>query len=253
MDFSEYRHTIEHYLTRKNPKFDVSTLDLNKVFEAYISDVSPRTYISTMGISMNESMDSKFNKYLSRVISLVKKSGYTIEKMPRGKLGLTFKHSRYAAQRVDLTKEANITKVRERVAKLNFLTEEYIDQMNAYALAKVTDNDINEYVMNLFVDDRMHDLIRQNNYNYDVEEVSTRTKNLVESFNNVLHSDNMGQDFARGTKLWLFNGTTLFTSNFASYGSAKDTEAVRAEKKFNSMLNGTANKRIQKAIQLLAV
>lgn len=83
MDFSEYRHTIEHYLTRKNPKFDVSTLDLNKVFEAYISDVSPRTYISTMGVSMNESMDSKFNKYLSRVISLVKKSGYTIEKMPK--------------------------------------------------------------------------------------------------------------------------------------------------------------------------
>ena len=91
------------------------------------------------------------------------------------KLGLTFKHSRYAAQRVDLTKEANITKVRERVAKLNFLTEEYIDQMNAYRLAKVTDKDINEYVMNLFVDDKMHDLIRQNNYNYDIEEVSTRT------------------------------------------------------------------------------
>ena len=170
------------------------------------------------------------------------------------KLGLTFKHSRYAAQRVDLTKEANITKVRERVAKLNFLTEEYIGQMNAYALAKVTDNDINEYVMNLFVDDdKMKALVRENNYNYGIEEVSTRTKNLVESFNNVLHSDNMGQDFARGTKLWLFNGTTLFTSNFASYGSAKDTETVRAEKKFNSMLNGTANKRIQKAMELLAV
>lgn len=83
MDFSEYRHTIEHYLERKNPKFDVSTLDLNKVFEAYISDVSPRTYIGTMGSMMNESMDVKFNKYLSRVIALVKKSGYTIQSMPR--------------------------------------------------------------------------------------------------------------------------------------------------------------------------
>ena len=169
------------------------------------------------------------------------------------KLGLNFKHSRYAAQRVDLSREANIEKVRERVARLNLFTQEYIDQMNSYALAKVTDKDINEYIMNLFVDDdKMKALVRENNYNFDIEEVSTRTKNVIDTFKNVLNSDNMGQDFARGTKLWLFNGTTLFTSNFASYGSAKDTEAVRAEKKFNSMLNGTANKRIQKAMELLA-
>ena len=169
------------------------------------------------------------------------------------KLGLNFKHSRYAAQRVDLSREANIEKVRERVARLNLFTQEYIDQMNSYALAKVTDKDINEYIMNLFVDDdKMKALVRENNYSFDIEEVSTRTKNVIDTFKNVLNSDNMGQDFARGTKLWLFNGTTLFTSNFASYGSAKDTEAVRAEKKFNSMLNGTANKRIQKAMELLA-
>ena len=167
-------------------------------------------------------------------------------------LGLNFKHSRYAAQRVDLTREANITKVRERVARLNLFTQEYIDQMNSYRLAKVTDKDINEYVMNLFVDEKMHELLRQNNYNFDIEEVSTRTKNVIDAFKNVLNSDDMGQDFARGTKLWLFNGTTMFTSNFAGYGSAKDTEAVRAEKKFNSMLNGTANKRIEKAFALLA-
>ena len=170
------------------------------------------------------------------------------------KLGLNFKHSRYAAQRVDLSREANITKVRERVARLNLFTQEYIDQMNSYALAKVTDKDINEYVMNLFVDDdKMKALVRENNYNFDIEEVSTRTKNVIDTFKNVLNSDNMGQDFARGTKLWLFNGTTNFISNFASYGNAKkDNEATIATKRFNSMLNGTANKRMEKAFALLA-
>ena len=170
------------------------------------------------------------------------------------KLGLNFKHSRYAAQRVDLSREANIEKVRERVARLNLFTQEYIDQMNSYALAKVTDKDINEYIMNLFVDDdKMKALVREHNYNFDIEEVSTRTKNVIDTFKNVLNSDNMGQDFARGTKLWLFNGTTLFTSNFASYGNAKkDNEATIANKRFNSMLNGTANKRIEKAFALLA-
>lgn len=170
------------------------------------------------------------------------------------KLGLNFKHSRYAAQRVDLSREANITKVRERVARLNLFAQEYIDQMNSYALAKVTDKDINEYIMNLFVDDKMHDLVRQNNYDFDIEEISTRTKNVIDTFRNILNSDDMGQDFARGTKLQLFNTTTNFNSNFASYGNAKkDNEATIATKRFNSMLNGTANKRMEKAFALLAV
>ena len=168
------------------------------------------------------------------------------------KLGLNFKHSRYAAQRVDLTKEANIEKIRERVARLNFLSQEYIDKMNSFRLAKVTDKDINEYINALFVDDKLQDLVREHNYNFDIEDISTRTKNVIETFKNVLNSDDKGQDFARGTKLWLFNGITNFTSNFASYGSKKDTDEVRATKRFNSMLNGTANKRVEKALELLA-
>lgn len=170
------------------------------------------------------------------------------------KLGLNFKHSRYAAQRVDLSREANIEKVRERLTKLNFFAQEYIDQMNSYALAKVTDKDINDYVLNLFIDDeKMKTLARENNYNIDgVEEISTRTKNIISEFNNILHSDDMGQDFARGTKLQLFNTTTRYLTHAASYGSAKDNELTRATKKFNSMLNGTANKRMEKAFALLA-
>ena len=170
------------------------------------------------------------------------------------KLGLNFKHSRYAAQRVDLSREANIEKVRERVARLNLFTQEYINQMNSYRLAKVTDKDINEYVMNLFVDDdKMKALVRENNYNFDIEEISTRTKNVIDTFKNVLNSDDMGQDFARGTKLNLFNATTNWISNFASYGnSKKDNEATIATKRFNSLLNGTANKRMEKAFALLA-
>lgn len=171
------------------------------------------------------------------------------------KLGLNFKHSRYAAKRVDLTREANIEKVRERVAKLGFFAQEYIDQMNSYALAKVTDEEINDYVMNLFIDDeKMKATAKANGYNFENAGVSTRTQNIIDSFKNVLHSDNMGQDVARGTKLWLFNGTTNFLSNFASYGNAKkDNESTIATKRFNSMLNGTANKRMEKAFELLAV
>lgn len=171
------------------------------------------------------------------------------------KLGLNFKHSRYAANRVDLSREANIKKVQEHIGKLNFFAQEYIDRMNSYTLAKVTDKEINNYILNLFIDDeKLKNLVRENNYHIDgVDEISTRTKNIIGEFNDILHSDDMGQDFARGTKLQLFNTTTRYLTHAASYGSAKDDELTRATKKFNSMLNGTANKRMEKAFMLLAV
>jgi hypothetical protein len=170
------------------------------------------------------------------------------------KLGLTFKHSRYAAKRVDLSREANIEQVKEKITRLNFFAQDYIDQMNSFRLAKVTDTDINEYVLNLFVDDdKMKALARENNYNIDtVDEISTRTKNIITSFKNTIDSDDFGQDFARGTKLNLFNATTRYLTHEASYGSMNDDDATKATKRFNSMLNGTANKRMEKAFALLA-
>lgn len=168
--------------------------------------------------------------------------------------GHTYKHSKYVGERVDLSKEANIKRVQEWVGKLNILTEEYIAKMNAFAVAKVTDEDINNYLTNLFIDDeKIRSLARQNGYQFGlIDDLSTRTKNVIEAFKDTLESG-IGQDTNRGTKLWLFNATTNYLSNTASYGAKKDTELTRATKRFDSMLGGTANKRMEKAFELLAV
>lgn len=169
-------------------------------------------------------------------------------------MGHTYKHSKYVGQRVDLSQEANIKRVKEWVAKLNLFTEDYIEQMNSFALAKVTDADIDQYIANLFITDaNLLKVAKDYNYNVNkVEDFPTRTLNVIESFKDTLESG-IGQDTNRGTKLWLFNATTNYLSNVASYGNKKDTETVRATKRFDSMLVGTANKRIEKAYELLAV
>lgn len=169
------------------------------------------------------------------------------------KLGLTFKHSKYVQQRVDLTQEVNVKRVTEMIGRLGIMTQEYIDQMNEFAKQNVTDNEINEFVLNLFVNDEaIKKIAREHNYNLHlVEGASTRTRNMVDSFKDTLYSSNGAQDFAYGTKLWLFNGTTNYLSNVASYGSAKDTTYARAEKRFDSLLSGASNKRMDKAMTLL--
>ena len=168
------------------------------------------------------------------------------------KNGFIFKHTKNVGQRVDLKDEANIKRVQEFMRKLNLFQTDYIEKMNSFALAKVSDKDIQEYVLNLFLDDeKLKEDARLHNYNYDLTETSTRTKNIISSFMDTLESG-VGQDTNRGTKLWVFNGTTNFLSNTASYGSAKDTESVRASKRFDSLMEGTANKRMERAMELLA-
>lgn len=168
------------------------------------------------------------------------------------KNGFIFKHTKNVGQRVDLKDEANIKRVQEFMRKLNLFQTDYIEKMNSFALAKVSDKDIQEYVLNLFLDDeKLKEDARLHNYNYDLTETSTRTKNIISSFMDTLESG-VGQDTNRGTKLWVFNGTTNFLSNTASYGSAKDTESARASKRFDSLMEGTANKRMERAMELLA-
>lgn len=169
--------------------------------------------------------------------------------------GFTFKHTRHVHQRIDLTEEANIQRIRERVAQLNLFTKEYVDNMNFLATQPVTQQDINEFALNMFIDEeKVKEAVRAANYRFrDTEGVSTRAANTVESFLDTLHSSRGGQDFASGSKLWLFNATTNFTSNVASYGNArKDSEYTIAEKRFDSMMNGIAGKRVERALELLS-
>lgn len=169
------------------------------------------------------------------------------------KLGLTFKHSRNVSARVDFSQKNNIEFVQTKLRQLNFLCEDYITKMNSYALAKVSNEQILDFVNNLFITDK--DLLAKvkanNNNALLTDEVSTRTKNQIESFQNIIGSDNLGQDSARGTKLWLFNATTNYLSNSKSYGSAKDDTTTQQTKRFKSMLNGGANKQFERAEELL--
>lgn len=169
--------------------------------------------------------------------------------------GFTFKHTSRVQERIDLTEERNIQRIRERVAALNLFARDYIDRMNVLGAQPITDAYANEFAAKLFIDDeKTLEAVRMANWNArNVEGVSTRTANAIDTFMNTLHMDGMGQDFARGSKLWLFNATTNYTSNAASYGNAtKDSVYTRAEKRFDSILGGAAGNRVAKAMELLA-
>lgn len=180
----------------------------------------------------------------------------------KAKTGMTFKHSKNVNVRVDLSRQESIDDIQARIEQLNIFKQEYIDRMNSYRLAKVTEDDINKFVANLFIDKQeIRDLAAKNGYNYDTlmiptkggdkKEFPTVTKNKIRTFRDILESG-AGQDTNRGTKLWLFNATTNFLSH-DSYGNAiNDDETARATKRFDSMMKGSAYNKMNAVYELLA-
>ena len=177
--------------------------------------------------------------------------------------GMMFKHSKNVGIRVDFSRQESIEDIKARVEQLNIFKREYIDRMNSYRLAKVTENDINEFVAKLFIDKQeIRDLAAKNGYNYDTlviptkggdeKEFPTVTKNKIKTFRDTLESGD-GQDTNRGTKLWLFNAVTNYFSH-DSYGNFyKDDLPTRATKRFDAMMKGSAYTKMNAVYDLLAV
>ena len=166
--------------------------------------------------------------------------------------GLTYKHTKYVGKRTDLNDPEIIKTIQAKVRDLHLLREDYIQRMNSYRLAKVTDNDIDRFIANIFFDDKkLMEEAKLHGYNLNEVEMSTRMSNIVGAFKDTLESG-VGQDTNRGTKLWLYNGLTNYLSNTANYGSAKDDEVTKATKRFDALMEGKANSRMVNAYELLA-
>lgn len=171
------------------------------------------------------------------------------------KCGFTFRHSSRVQERLDLTEEANVKRIRERVASLQQFSAEYVDKMNQFRAMPVDEAYVRKFMTEMFVDDeKVKAAIAANNGRFEgLEEVSTRLANTMTAFRNTLESSEGGQDFARGSRLWLFNGLTAYNSNTASYGNMrKDSDYTRAEKRFDALMDGAASRRVMRAMDILA-
>lgn len=166
-------------------------------------------------------------------------------------IGFAVRHSKNAGDRVDMTREANVRRVREFVQQTNLFKQEYIDKMNALQGQNVDRDMLGEFLTRIFVAEDTQKSVRENNYRFNTTEVlPTATKNRIDKFMNVLESGE-GQNTNRGTKLWLFNGLTNYFSNTMSYGNSKDSDLQKATKRFDALSEGHAMRRTNEALNYL--
>lgn len=107
----------------------------------------------------------------------------------------------------------------------------------------MSDESIRNLVASVFVSEENMKLVNKNNGNFQtVDEITNATKNTINRLINTINTG-VGQETHKGTALWVYNGFTSFYQNEQTY---KDSG-----KKFDSIIEGNANKKAQKAFDLL--
>lgn len=157
---------------------------------------------------------------------------------------LIFKHTSRVNERLNFSEEENLKKA-ARVLDLHGAYKENMEAyLNKLAQEKITEKEILEVVSKVYCNDAQMKLLRMANMNFDsVEEISTRTKNQIQDLRNTIENG-VGQEYYRGSKYWVFNGVTSYYNNNKVYKNG-------AEEQLNSVLDGDAYKKSQKAFDLL--
>lgn len=156
---------------------------------------------------------------------------------------VVFKHTKHVNTRLDWEIAANRQKALEVFSKSVKFSEEFINRMKMLQNEKVDSTYVNDFTAQLLLQPAQFKLYLQADRNLEaVDEISTRARNQVTALRNSIENG-VGQNFDRGTKLWLINGVTTMLHNEAKW---KNGEA-----EFDAMMDGSAQKKVQKAYDLL--
>ena len=156
---------------------------------------------------------------------------------------LTFKHTSRVNERLDWQNEENRKRALLVFDKSVNFSDEFKMNMLFLRSEQVNETQVKDFIAKICLDGKNFDLYLKADRNVNtVEEISTRTKNQMEQLWTSIHSG-VGQNDYRGTKLWLLNGLTTRYQNDKKFKDAED--------KLNSIMGGTANKKVQLAYDYL--
>lgn len=158
----------------------------------------------------------------------------------RGKISL--RHSTHIMSRLDLANKENVEFAYRTLNMFNVYKKSLEESFDALRKKKLNDEWIKGIVANVMLSDT-NLAIYNKTKNINHGDITTRGRNLIDD---ALHSieKGIGQDAGeRGTGLWLINGFTTYFQNSKNY---KNEEC-----KFESIQQGDASKKLQKAYDLV--
>ena len=156
---------------------------------------------------------------------------------------VVFKHTSKVDERLDWTIERNRKIAAELFSKSVKFSDKFMERMLGLKEEAITAEYARDFVGKLCLTAPAFELWKKADFKADrVEEISTRTKNIMAALTDSIEHG-VGQEYNRGTKVWLLNGVTTYLQNEKNWKSQED--------KFNAMMFGSAQKKVEDAYQLL--
>ena len=171
-------------------------------------------------------------------------------RMSNAKMGkLVFKHTSGIDKRMDFTAEENRAKAIECLKLYDRCSEAYINNLLGLkntvlgTTASEIDKKVLEFATRLNVSDEkmVSEILSMGSV--DNVDIATRTKNNISALMDSIYGG-VGQEEYKGTGLWLANGITTYYQN--DY-KPNDSD----EERFVGITEGTANKAVEKAFDLI--
>lgn len=158
---------------------------------------------------------------------------------------INIKHTSKVNERIDWSVQKNRETAAEVFGKYKIFNEDFMTRMTMLKEQKVDENFIKDFVGSVCLDEKVaYPLFKKENFQVDhIEEISTKSKNNMIALRESIENG-VGQEFNRGTKVWLLNGLTTYLQNGKTW---KD----EGQDKFNKIMFGTYADKVNKAYKFL--
>lgn len=151
-----------------------------------------------------------------------------------GKLSL--RHTINVNNRLDLTNKENAQMAFKALNLYNLYKKEFEEKLQYLQKVKFTDKQVEEILVKSLLPSSAYATYLAANKNLQIDEISTRSKNIVANVTDSLFGG-IGQSLLeKGNGLWLVNGMTSYYQNHANWSSE--------EQKFDSIMDGTVNNKL---------
>ena len=156
---------------------------------------------------------------------------------------VVFKHSKYVGDRINFDDESNRKKAFEVFAKSVNFSKQFSENMLMLKSQNVTEAETQDFAAKIAFTPAQFKLWKLNGRNAErVDEISTRAENIYNSLRTAIDSG-IGQNYNRGTKVWLLNGLTTYLHNEKKWKSPQD--------EFKSLMDGDGARKVQFGYDLL--
>lgn len=158
-----------------------------------------------------------------------------------GKISL--RHTSGITNRLDLTRKENAEFAFRTLNMYNVYKKSLEESFEHLRRVKLSEKDLDNILAEVLLSDANLKIYREHGINHG--DISTVGRNQFNKANDTLFTG-VGQDLGeRGTGMWMINGLTTYYQNEKNWSSE--------EQKLNSIINGHAASKVQKAYELLSV